>query len=247
MTLRHRQSVKSILFDLDGTLLSIEMEAYIDGYIDGLARCFEDMVDRLVFTEVLLDSAIALLNADDGGQTNEEHFLALVTRQLGISRTQLHQRLELFYRTRLDALAPLVKPFPLSRRILRRCFERGFQVALATNPVFPRPVIDARLRWAGLDDFPYHLISSYENSHFCKPHPRFFRNILTILNISAHEAIMVGNDTRYDLAAQQAGIATFLVDTCLIDRDGLSHTAAFRGNHANLLDFIEHLDKGRSD
>jgi hypothetical protein len=58
---------------------------------------------------------------------------------------------------------------------------------------------------------------------------------------------MVGNDTRYDLAAQQAGIATFLVDTCLIDREGLSHKAAFLGNHANLLDFIEHLDTGRSD
>ncbi len=50
---------------------------------------------------------------------------------------------------------------------------------------------------------------------------------------------MVGNDTEHDLAAREVGIATFLVDTWLVDRlDGRFETD-FRGGHADLLRFLE--------
>lgn len=241
------EPIRGILFDLDGTLLDIEMEPYINGYVDGLARCFEDLTDRMVFAEVLLSSAYALLANRDGEQTNEQFFLSMVARQLGIGKPQLHKRLQHFYKEGLSALAHLVKPFPQSRAILHSCFDRNLKVALATNPVFPRPAIDARLRSAGLEDFPYHLISSYENSHHCKPNRQFFLDILTKLDLKPEQVVMVGNDTRYDLPARHAGIATYLVDTCLIDHDQLARHASYRGNHADLLQFIRRLPQCRND
>ena len=239
--------IRGILFDLDGTLLDIEMEPYIKGYVDGLARCFEDLTDRMVFAEVLISSAYALLSSRDGEQTNEQFFLSMVARQLGIGQHQLHQRLQHFYKEGLDALAHLVKPFPQSLAILQTCFDKNLKVALATNPVFPRPAIDARLRSAGLADFPYHHISSYENSHYCKPNRQFFLDILDRLELGPDQVIMVGNDTQYDLPARHAGIATYLVDTRLIDHDRLANQATYRGNHDNLLQFIRHLSGCRND
>jgi FMN phosphatase YigB (HAD superfamily) len=241
------EPIRGILFDLDGTLLEIEMERYINGYVDGLARCFEDLTDRVVFAEVLISSAYALLANRDGEQTNEQVFLSMIARQLGIGKPQLHQRLQHFLQDGLAALTHLVKPFPQSRSILQSCFDRNLKVALATNPVFPRPAIDARLHSAGLADFPYHLISSYENSHHCKPNREFFLDILTRLGLGPEQVIMVGNDTRYDLPARHAGIATYLVDTCLIDHDQLAGHATYRGNHDDLLQFIRHLPRCRND
>jgi FMN phosphatase YigB (HAD superfamily) len=241
------ENLRGILFDLDGTLLDIEMDAYINGYVDGLARCFEDLADRMVFAEVLVSSAYALLSARDGEQTNEQFFLSMVARQLGIGTNQLRKRLQHFYRDGLTVLSHLVKPFPRSRAILQSCFDHGLKVALATNPVFPRPAIEARLRNAGLDDFPYHHISSYENSHYCKPNPQFFLDILSRLDLSPARVVMVGNDTTYDLPALHAGIPTFLVDTCLIDHDRIAGRATWRGNHDDLLQFIGNLQKRRND
>lgn len=241
------ENIRGILFDLDGTLLDIEMKAYIDGYIEGLARCFEDLADPMVFAEVLISSAYALLNARSDQMTNEQLFLSMIARQLGIGIPQLRKRLQRFYREGLAALSHLVKPFPESRAIVQSCFDRGLKVALATNPVFPRPAIKARLRAAGLDDFAYHHISSYENSHCCKPHPEFFRDVLHRLSLPAAQVLMVGNDTAYDLPASRAGIPTFLVDTCLIDHDQRAAQATWRGGHDVLLQFIKSLQKRRND
>lgn len=241
------KDIKGILFDLDGTLLNIRMEAYIDAYIDGLARCFEDLADRMVFAEVLISSAYALLSNRDGEQTNEQFFLSLVASQLGIGREQMLERLQRFYRDGLTSLAELIRPFPQSRAIMQSCFDKNLKVALATNPVFPGPVVEARLRSAGLDDFPYHHISSYENSHYCKPNPRFFLDILAKLELDPSQAVMVGNDTHYDLPSPRTGIASFLVDTCLIDHGGLDRNATWRGDHNDLLQFVRRLPERRND
>jgi len=230
-----------ILFDLDGTLLNIQMQPYIDGYIDGLSRCFEDLVDRMVFAEVLVSSAYAMLSVEDEHQTNEQFFLELVARQLGIATPELRRRLEHFCRNGLHVLEPLIEPFPEANEILQHCFQQGMKVALATNPVFPLQVIEARLRWAGIDRFPFHLVASYESCRFCKPHPRFFADILEDLGLTPEKTLMVGNDTHYDLAAGQLGILTYLVDTCLIDQEQRAKEADFRGGHRDLLHFIRQL------
>jgi len=112
------ENIRAILFDLDGTLLDIEMESYIDGYVEGLAQCFKDVTDRTVFAEVLISSAYALLSSRSGEQTNEQYFLSMVASQLGIEKRQLRQRLQHFYKNGLSSLSHLVKPFPQSRAIL---------------------------------------------------------------------------------------------------------------------------------
>ena len=64
-------------------------------------------------------------------------------------------------------------------------------------------------------------------------------------NLQAEECLMVGNDSRHDLAARDVGIPTFLVDTWLIDRCQGDFTADLRGDHSFLLDFIMTIDKQR--
>jgi FMN phosphatase YigB (HAD superfamily) len=241
MNLRDLQSVRAILFDLDGTLLNVEMNAYIFGYAEGLARCFADLTNRCTFANALMKSAFDLLNSDDETRTNEEFFLGRLSQRLGISPDIIKTRLEAYYYDGLQLLAPLVRPFPLVRRILGHCFANDLEVVIATNPVFPRPVVDARIDWGRLSDFPFHMVTSYENCRFCKPHPRFFRDILNARRLQPNEALMVGNDAEYDLPARNAGIPTFLLDSC----PGSQHCSGvrpdFRGSHEDLLQLLRRI------
>ena len=111
--------------------------------------------------------------------------------------------------------------------------------------ITPRPVVEARLKWGQLDDFPFDLVTSYENCRFCKPHRQYFGDILHSLGLDPQQAIMVGIDTEYDLPAQQAGLATFLLDTCLIDHHNRSAHADFFGSHHDLLELVRCIAANR--
>ncbi len=237
--------IEAILFDLDGTLLNVEMDAYISGYVRGLARHFSDLANHCRFADTVVASAFDLLNANQGEQTMEELFLTLIEERLGIDGTLFRDRLNQFCNNGLQCLAPLVRPFPLVRKILQECFDSGLRVIIATNPVFPLPVVEARLKWGQLDDFPFELITSYENCRFCKPHRQYFVDILHSQGLSPQQAIMVGNDTEYDLPAQRVGLTTFLLDTCLIDRNNRSAHADFYGSHQDLLELVRCIATNR--
>jgi FMN phosphatase YigB (HAD superfamily) len=241
MTVDCLGKVKAVLFDLDGTLLQVEMNAFIPAYIDKLAVHFADVAERRAFTRVVRAATFALIQSDDGETTNEELFHAAIERQLGIDGRLFGQRLERFYDDGMADLEGLIRPLPLARNILARCFERGLKVVIATNPVFPRAVVEARLRWGGLADFPFELVTTFENSRYCKPNPRYFHDVLDHLGLVPEEVVMVGNDTEHDLGARDAGIATFLVDTWLVDRLDGAYRADIRGGHMDLFRFVGRL------
>lgn len=250
MTEDHLKSlgnVKGVLFDLDGTLLQVDMIDFIPAYIERLAVHFADLAQHHAFARVIRAATFALIREADGFFTNEELFYSAIENHLGIKRRLFSQRLQRFYADGLADLSTLIRPLPLARNILSRCFERGLKVAIATNPVFPRQVVEARLKWGRIADFPYNLVTSFETSRYCKPHPGYFRQVLEHLSLAPEEVVMVGNDTEHDLGARSAGISGFLVDTWLVDRlDGVFQ-ADFRGNHLDLFRFVSRLGRAKSE
>lgn len=232
--------LKAVLFDLDGTLLQVDMNRFIPAYVDGLAEVCADLAEHRRFTDVLLQATWALLRSDQGECSNQQLFHSAIERHLAISPDLFSQRLQRYCIDHLPSLAPLITPHPLVPQILRGCFERGFKVVIATNPVFPRPLVEARLDWGGMGEFPFDLVTSYENTRFCKPNRGYFEDILQTLGLEPQHCLMVGNDTEHDLAAGAAGIATYLLDTWLIDRGG-SLRPDYRGGHEELCNLLESL------
>jgi len=231
--------LKGILFDLDGTLLGVNMRRFIPAYLDALFNFFEDLAERDRFSRVLRASIGHLLASEEGGRTNEAKFLDVIQSNLGIADNQFRERMDSFCLEGLDVLAPFIEPHPLARDVLNRCFDMGLKVAIATNPVFPRPLVDARLAWGGIIDFPYDWIASMENTRYCKPHPEFFLDVLATLELAPSDTLMVGNDTQHDLGARGVGIPVFLVDTWIEDRLGGVFAVDLRGDLSDLLAFLD--------
>ena len=231
--------IKAILFDLDGTLLRVQMTEFIPRYVAGLAACCDDLAKPKAFQQALLGSIRMLLQeTGNGRQTNEERVFATLHERLAVPEQVLRERFEQYRQNGLQELQGLVKPIPLARVILAECRRVGVPLVLATNPVFPRFMIDARLQWGELEREAFAHLTCFENSRFCKPQPGYFSEIADRLELPPAHCLMVGNDTQHDLAASAVGMQTFLVDTWVVEREGPAWPCPHRGDHADLQAFL---------
>src|SRR5258708_26971817 len=99
-----------------------------------------------------------------------------------------------------------------ARKVVEWAITRGYQVAIATSPLFPLVAVNERLRWAGLDDLPFALVTSVDTSHFAKPLPEFYAEVLARLGRRPDEALMIGNDwDNATVPAAALGMKTYWV------------------------------------
>ncbi|MBW2477503.1 MAG: HAD family hydrolase [Deltaproteobacteria bacterium] len=228
-------NVEFVLFDLDGTLVEVDMHAFVPAYLNRLADRLSFCADPKRISQVFRQVVTEMVSSHDGCQTMEERLISGLKEYGSIGVADYHDGLSLFIRHDLAALRPLVKAHPLARDLVEASLARGWTPVLATNPIFPQAVIEARLTWGGLADLPFALVTAYETSRYCKPQPGYFSEVMSKLNASPEKALMIGNDTFHDLSASQIGIQTCLLTPWRIDRNDQSFSADWEGTHADLL------------
>ena len=108
---------------------------------------------------------------------------------------------------------------PYAAQAVRGLKAQGYDVVLATNPIFPLVGVRTRLSWVGLAPEDFSLVTTYENSRFCKPNPAYFQEIVEKLGKTPQECLMVGNDGVEDTAAAQVGLSLYLATDCLENGD----------------------------
>ena len=193
--------LKAILFDLDDTLLGNPMETFMPAYFQALTRWMTRLVppDRLIAELIRATDA---MQANDGtGPTNEEAFAAMFYPALGYDQDELKPIIGQFYMEEFPKLRSLTQTMPDAHSLVEWAFERGLQVVIATNPLFPRSPIEQRLEWAGVSvtEFDYALVTSYENMHATKSHPAYYREILAQLGRQPGECLMAGDNWEWDI------------------------------------------------
>jgi HAD superfamily hydrolase (TIGR01549 family) len=132
-----------------------------------------------------------------------------------------------FYQNEFHDAKAATAPSHIAKDIVEKVKQAGHKVILATNPIFPREAVLSRLSWIDLtqDDFDY--ITTYEISHYCKPNPDYYKEILENCNLQPAECVMIGNDVKEDIVpASSLQIPTYLVkDYQIGDESGLDTDA----------------------
>lgn len=206
--------MKALLLDLDNTLLENSMESFIPAYLSSISRHVAEELSPQQFIHHLMQATDAMSSDVDPQRTNMQVFDTAFFPAIGCTREELEPLLDDFYARRFPELASLTQPVPGARSLVEWAFEQGLQVAIATNPLFPRTAVEQRLEWAGIpaDRFPYDLITTYEIMHAAKPHTAYYREIIMHLDRQPEECIMVGDEWEMDiLPAMELGMRAYWI------------------------------------
>lgn len=205
---------QAVLFDLDDTLLDNDMGVFLPRYLELIGDHAASKFPGQAFVAALKRSTRAMMTNVDPARRNDVVFLEHLATALGQEPTEIEALLESFYAGDFHRLRSTTRPVVGAIEAVESCFARGYGVAIATNPVFPRTAIQARLEWAGVGHLPYHLVTSYENTHFTKPRVEYYAEIIEALGCPPSAAMMVGNDIEQDLKpALRLGLEVFKVET----------------------------------
>jgi FMN phosphatase YigB (HAD superfamily) len=204
--------IKALLFDLDDTLLGNHLGTFIPAYFQALVQYLEPGPETQRFLAELTNGTRAMVANTDPARTLRAVFEGYFFPAMRWAPELWTPRFDEFYRTRFPELRPLTAHRPAARAVMEWAFASGYQVVVATGPLIPLDAIRERLRWAGVEDFPYAHITHIDNTHFSKPHPEYFAEILARLSLRPEEALMIGNDWADDIApAAAAGLPQFWI------------------------------------
>jgi FMN phosphatase YigB (HAD superfamily) len=207
-----RRRFTTLLVDLDGSLLEVEMRGFLEAFFPLAAARFGGPGEAPRISEAMNKAALAMSEARDGTRTVDYIFLESFAPAVGCTVEEVREMFSSFYRGEFESLRRLVRPVPGARAFVERALSLGCQLVLATNPVFFLDAIHARMRWAGLSAVPsfFALVTGAELMYWTKPHAGYYRQILEMTGRRPEECLMVGDDPRMDMAAKKAGIATWL-------------------------------------
>ncbi len=231
--------IKTILLDLDDTLLGNPTEAFVHNYLALLDDFLAEHMGLSNAHQAILQATGEVIGNQDPRTNNLETFFAALQGRLPIERAAFQAAMEMFYRDVYPQLAQTTQPHPGVAKMVSAFLARGLQIVVATSPIFPRVAIEQRLAWAGVpvDAVPFALVTTLENMHYTKPHSAYYEEALARVGVQADEAIMVGNNVQNDiLPAHQAGLHTFWV--CLdSDAQGTQGASVMVDGHGSLADF----------
>ena len=230
-----------ILFDLDGTLLPMDQDAFIQAYFSRLAKKLAPQgYDPEKLIKAIWGGTAAMVK-NDGSVTNEEAFWDFFATIFGEESRQDEPLFAEFYRTDFQQVQSACGFDARAAQAVATLKEMGFTLALATNPIFPAIATESRMRWAGLNQRDFALYTTYENSCHCKPNPDYYRDVLAALGAAPEECLMVGNDVAEDMVAETLGMKVFLLTDCLINKQDKDISVYPHGSFGELLDFVNSL------
>lgn len=205
-----------VLFDLDGTLLDIDIDGFLGDYFGALGPIVSDVLgdggEPAAALRAVIESTSAMV-APHPGRTNREvfneRFAELTEVNLDLEAYALP--FERFYAEVFPTLRKSIGPRAGAREAVQTALDLGLKVAIATNPIFPLSAIRERMRWADVHDLAVHAVTSYECMHATKPLPAYFAETAKILGLEPRRCLMVGDDRVLDMGAADIGMRTFYV------------------------------------
>lgn len=210
---------KAIFFDMDGTLLPMDMKVFTSGYFKFLAKKlakYEIPFDKLV--AAIWDGTGSMVKNNDPDMRNDVVFWERFNENIpGLPIKEVAKDCNEFYSKEFMEAKIFTEDNPLAVKAVELAHEKAEIVALATNPLFPMDGQRTRMSWVGLKEEDFDLVTAYETDYYCKPNPNYFLSVCERLGVKPEECLMIGNDEEEDMyACSMVGIDGYLVTDTMI-------------------------------
>jgi len=231
--------MKTILFDLDGTLLPMDQDIFVKTYFGFLSkRMSVHGYDPKALIDAVWKGTGAMIG-NDNSQMNETVFWAAFSDIFDQPLFTDIEKFDEFYREDFGKVREVCGYTPHAAELINYLKSRGIRIALATNPIFPKIATDQRIEWAGLNKNDFSLCTTYENIGTCKPNPEYYREIVKRLGGDPSDYLMIGNDVREDGVAKSVGINVFILTDCIINKDETDISDMPHGSWSELREYID--------
>lgn len=238
-------SYKAILFDLDGTLVPMEMRTFSDGYMKELhAKLVRELPDFGLshgdFVKAMW-TGVASMVKNNGTRTNLEAFWETFEALTGVKQCDMNDICLDFYGNEFQGAKRFTEENPLAARAVELARQKADKVILATNPLFPMCGQITRMSWVELKPEDFDMVTAYEDSRCCKPNPMYYENICKEMGLDPKDCLMIGNDENEDMnSAASLGMDAYLVTDCMIPAKDKAWEGK-RGTFKELVSFLEEL------
>jgi FMN phosphatase YigB (HAD superfamily) len=236
----------TVLFDLDDTLLNNSTAGFQPAYLKALGKHLASKINPEKMIHELLKATQKMIDKNSPNGTLEDTFDQYFYPAVGFPKEELRPLIDNFYEEILPDLRAKTSPIPSAIRIVETTLKRGYNVGIATNPLFPRTAIYQRLEWAGLspEKYPFSVISTYNDFHFAKPNPAYFAEVVARSGFPKSPAVMVGNSLEEDIfPSTLVGLPGFLIDGFQTTLPGRMHPLSTTGSMETLLDWLDHVSQ----
>lgn len=206
--------IKAIIFDLDGTLIQMDEDAFKKLYFGLIGKKLAEYGQdpELVIKGVKMGVMAMIKNG--GTRTNCDAFWGEVYRLCPNAPQNIIEIFDQFYRNEFLQTAVTCNAINGVNDALASCKAKGLKIILGTNPMFPTIGMQQRLKFGNIDTKYFDHITNYNDYHFAKPNPNFLKELLAKNNLRPEEVIYFGNSQKEDIEpAQQLGLKCYLVGT----------------------------------
>lgn len=232
--------IDTVLFDLDGTLLPLDLEHFTRIYFHEMGLLFHDLIEPEKLVRYIWTATNHMV-ANTEPRTNETVFMEKFAQLIQGDLQVYQERFMEFYDHGFLKTREAVADIPAIKTSVANLKDKGYQLVVATNPLFPMKAILHRISWAGFEPSDFSYITSYEKNSFCKPQLGFYQEVLEKIAKKPEQCLMVGNDVQEDLIAGNLGISTYLITDFLINRNEEPVRSDYQGDYQDFLSFTQTL------
>ena len=154
-------SIKVVLFDLDGTLLPMNQDKFIEVYFKNLTEymCRDGEHEPSEYYQAIWQGVVAMIT-NDNSFDNEVAYFNAIGKIYGTECAQReYPKYEKFYLTEYVKGKSECWYTTRSREIIDSLKKKGLRLALATNPVFPTVATNMRMGWVDLNPDDFELVT----------------------------------------------------------------------------------------
>ena len=234
-------AIKTVLFDMDGTLLNMGESAFEKEYLKRMVLFLEqrypgygkDLVKAVGY-------GAEMMKVSNGSRTNLEVFWEGFEKASGKTREEIEPVVTQYYQTDFTHIGDTYVPDEDMQNAVRTLHQKGYQLLVATTPVVPRIANDERVRWSGLSDIPWLDVTSFETYNYSKPNAKYFEQICSKYQLNPAECLMIGDSLVKDYPATELGMDFYL----LLNEDSPEAEKQFegkKGTRKELLAYVESL------
>lgn len=234
--------IKNVLFDLDGTLLPMDMDEFTNGYFKFLVKKAMSSSDRYSPDELIktIWGGVKAMVMNKGEKCNEDAFWEHFASVYGEDALADRKIFDDFYANDFICAKDFTGYNAEAKQAVEEIKREGYKVVLATNPIFPETATRQRVEWTGMDVSDFEAFTTYENCRYCKPNPEYYTELLASLDMKPEESLMVGNDVEEDMeAGLKAGMQVFLITDCMINKKNLDIDKYPHGTFKDLLSYLK--------